>query len=155
MQTIKPIPEGYTTITPYLVVKGAAKAIDFYKKAFGAIEVMRMTDPSGKIMHAEIRISNSPIMLADEFPEMNILSPLSLGGTSISLHLYVEDVDAVANQIIAAGADILKPVTDQFYGDRTGNFLDPFGHNWHIATRKEIISPEELNDRFENLIREK
>ncbi|MBI3670701.1 MAG: VOC family protein [Acidobacteria bacterium] len=144
---VKPIPEGYHTATPYLIVKDAASAIEFYKKAFGATELMRMADPSGKVMHAEIRMGNSPIMLADEVPEMGYRSPQSLGGSPVSILLYVEDVDTVFNQAVAAGAKVQRPVEDQFYGDRSGGVTDPFGHVWHIATHKEDVSPEEMRKR--------
>jgi PhnB protein len=142
---VKPIPDGYHTATPYLIVKGAAKAIDFYKKAFGATELMRMGED--KIHHAEIRIGTSPIMLADEFPEMGAVSPESLGGSPITIMLYVENVDAVFNQAVAAGAIVERPIADQFYGDRTGGVKDPFGHKWYIATHIEDVSMEELNKR--------
>ena len=142
------IPEGYHTATPYLIVNGAAKAIEFYKQAFGATEILRMEDPkSGKIGHAEIKIGDSHIMLGDEMPEMGYSSPQSLGGTPVSIMLYVEDVDTVAAQAVAAGAQVLKPVADQFYGDRSGSFADPFGHQWHIATHIEDVTPEEVGKR--------
>ncbi len=146
---VKPIPEGYHTVTPYLIIKDAASAIEFYKKAFRATEVMRMTDPSGKVLHAEIKIGDSPIMMSDEFPEMDARSPQSFGGSPVSIHLYVEDIDTLASQAIAAGAKVLRPVQDQFYGDRSGTFADPFGHVWHISTHKEDVSPEEIRKRFE------
>ena len=142
------IPEGYHTATPYLIVNGAAKAIEFYKQAFGATEILRMEDPkSGKIGHAEIKIGDSHIMLGDEMPEMGYSSPQTLGGTPVSIMLYVEDVDTVAAQAVAAGAQVLKPVADQFYGDRSGSFADPFGHQWHIATHIEDVTPEEVGKR--------
>jgi PhnB protein len=144
---VKPIPEGYHSATPYLIVKDAARAIEFYKRAFGATELLRMAAPGGKIGHAEIKIGDSPIMLADEVPDMGALSPESLGGTPVSILLYVEDVDAVFNQAIAAGAKIQRPVKDQFYGDRTGGVTDPFGHVWYVATHKEDVSPEEMRKR--------
>ncbi len=141
---VKPIPEGYHSITPYLIIKGASAAIDFYKKAFGATELFRMPDPSGKgIAHAEIKIGDSPIMLADEQPQM-YRSPQALGGTPVSLMLYVDDVDAVFPRAVAAGAQVVKPVEDQFYGDRSGTLHDPFGHLWTIATHKKDVSPEEM-----------
>ena len=143
----KPIPEGYHTATPYLIVKDGARAIEFYKKAFGATELMRMADPSGKIGHAEIKIGDSPIMLADEVTEMGYRSPQSLGGSPVSILLYVEDVDAVFSQAVAAGAKVQRPVKDQFYGDRIGGVTDPFGHAWYIATHKEDVSPEEMRKR--------
>jgi PhnB protein len=147
MSKPKPIPEGYHTATPYLIIKDAAKAIEFYKKAFGAKEMMRMSQPDGRIGHAEIKIGDSPIMLADEFPEMGARSPQSLGGSSVSILLYVEDVDAFANQAVAAGTKVVRAVKDQFYGDRSGSFEDPFGHQWHIATHVEDVAPEEMHKR--------
>ena len=146
---MNPIPEGYHTATPYLIVKDAARAIEFYKKAFGAIELMRMTQQDGRIGHAEIKIGDSPIMLADEFPEMGARSPEALGGSPVSVLLYVQDVDAVFNQAVAAGAKVTRPVKDQFYGDRSGGVTDPFGHQWHIATHKEDVTPEEMKRRQE------
>ncbi len=143
----KPIPDGYSAATPYLCVKGAAAAIEFYKKAFGATESMRLGMPGGKIGHAEIKIGKAPIMLADEFPEMSVVSPQTLGGSPVTIHLYVEDVDAIAGQAVAAGAKVLRPVEDQFYGDRAGKLEDPFGHVWWIATHKEDVSPEEMQKR--------
>ncbi len=144
----KPIPEGYHTITPYLIINGAADAIEFYKKAFGATELFRMGGPGGRVMHAEMKIGDSPFMLADEFPEMGYRSPKSLGGTPVSLMLYVEDVDALAAQATAAGAKVMRPVQDQFYGDRSGTFVDPFGHVWTISTHKEDVSMEEMKRRM-------
>jgi PhnB protein len=144
---VKPIPEGYQTATPYLIIKDATRAIEFYKKAFGATELMCRADPSGRIGHAEIRIGNSPIMLADEAPEMGYRSPQSLGSSPVSILLYVEDVDAVFSQAVAAGAKVERPVKDQFYGDRSGGVTDPFGHVWHIATHIEDVAPEELRKR--------
>jgi PhnB protein len=150
----KPIPEGYHTATPYLIVKDAAKAIDFYKKAFGATELFRLADPSGKVGHAEIKIGDSPIMLADEFPGMGARGPESFGGSPVSICLYVEDVDALARQAVAAGAKEIRPVKDQFYGDRSGTFTDPFGHTWTIATHKEDVSPREISRRFEEFLKQ-
>jgi PhnB protein len=146
---VKPIPEGYHSITPYLIVGGAAGAIEFYKKAFGAAELMRMAAPGGRVGHAEVRIGDSRIMLADEFPDMNARSPKAFGGSPVSLHLYVEDVDATVRQAIAAGAKELRPVKDQFYGDRLGSVEDPFGHVWHVSTHKEDVPPDELKRRAE------
>jgi len=140
---VKPIPEGYHTVTPYLIIKGATDAIDFYKTAFGAKELFRM-DHDGKIGHAEIKIGDSPIMLADESPEMGHKSPQTLGGSPISILLYVEDVDALFNQAVAAGRKVDRPLEDKFYGDRGGSLTDPFGHIWHIATHKEDVTPEEM-----------
>jgi PhnB protein len=147
MSTVKPIPEGYHTATPYLIVQGGAKAIEFYKNAFGATEILRMAQPDGKIGHAEIKIGDSTIMLADESPERGSRSPQSLGGTPVSILLYVEKVDAVTQQAVAAGAKVVRPVANQFYGDRTGTVQDPFGHQWHIATHVEDVAPEELKRR--------
>jgi PhnB protein len=145
--TVKPIPEGYHSITPYLCVAGAADAIEFYKKAFGATELMRMPTPEGKIGHAEIRIGDSPIMLADEFPEMNFRSPKTLGGCPTALMIYVEDVDAVAKRAVQQGAKLVRPVEDKFYGDRSGTLEDPFGHTWHVSTHVEDVAPEEMERR--------
>jgi PhnB protein len=145
---VKSIPDGYHTVTPYLIVKGAAKALDFYKRAFSATELMRLADPrSSNIGHAEIKIGDSTIMLADEYPDMGFRSPQSLGGTPVSIMLYVADVDAVAKQALAAGAKELRAVKDQFYGDRSGTFEDPFGHVWTIATHTEDLTPDEIQRR--------
>ena len=144
---VKPIPEGYHSVTPYLIVKGAAKAIEFYKQAFGAKETFRMPQPDGKIGHAEIQIGDSRIMLADEFPERNFRGPESLGGTPVMIHLYIDDVDAVAKRAVTAGAKELRPVQNQFYGDRSGMFADPFGHQWNISTHVEDLSAEEVGKR--------
>ena len=152
---VKPIPDGYHTATPYLVLDGAAKAIEFYKQAFGAEELFRMADPSGRIGHAEIKIGDSPIMLADEHPEMGYKGPKSLGGSPMSLMLYVRDVDAVAAQAVAAGATVVRPVQNQFYGDRSGTFVDPFGHVWTVATHVEDLSPEEIGRRAKEAMQQK
>jgi len=144
----KPIPDGYHTVTPYLIVQGAARAIKFYEEAFDATELFRMADPSGKVGHAEISIGDSLIMLADEHPEMGFRSPLSLGGSPVGIHLYVKDVDSLVSQAVAAGAKVLRAVQDQFYGDRSGTLVDPFGHVWTVATHKEDVSPEEIEKRF-------
>ena len=146
---VKPIPEGYHTATPYLFVKDAAGAIEFYKTAFKAKEVMRVPGPGGRVGHAEIKIGDSPIMLAEENPEMGARGPKTLGGSPLMLHLYVKDVDAVVEQAAAAGAKIIRPVADQFYGDRAGGLEDPFGHLWHVASRKENVPPKELRKRAE------
>ena len=143
----KPIPDGYHSVTPYLIINGASAALDYYKRAFGATELFRMPAPEGKIGHAEIKIGDSPIMLADEFPEMGYKSPQSLGGSPVSIMIYVEDVDAVFKQAIAAGGKEQRPVKDQFYGDRSGTVEDPFGHVWHVATHKEDVSSEEMERR--------
>jgi PhnB protein len=144
---VKPIPDGYHSVTPYLIVADAPRALDFYKAAFGATELMRMTQPDGRVGHAEIRIGDSPVMLADEFPEIGARSPQAIGGTPVSLMVYVPDVDAVVAQAVAAGAKVTRPVADQFYGDRIGGVADPFGHSWFIATHKEDVPQEELERR--------
>jgi PhnB protein len=143
----KPIPEGYHSVTPYLIISGAADAIEFYKKAFGATELFRFPAPDGKIGHAEIKIGDSPIMLADEFAEMGYKSPQTLGGSPVSIMIYVADVDTVFNQAVAAGGKVQRPVKDQFYGDRSGTLEDPFGHVWHVTTHKEDVSVEEMERR--------
>jgi PhnB protein len=145
----KPIPEGYHSVTPYLVVSGAAKALDYYQKAFGAKEKFRMPGPEGKIMHAEIQIGDSVVMLADEFPQMGAKSPQSIGGTPVGICLYVENVDAVFKQALTAGGKEERPVMDQFYGDRSGTLIDPFGHKWTVATHKEDLTPQQIGERFE------
>ncbi len=151
MAKVKPIPEGYHSITPYLVVKGASKAIDFYKKAFGATELFRMDSPNGAVAHAELQIGDSRLMLADETPQMGYSAPLPNSRTPVGLMIYVDDVDKVAAQAIAAGIQTERPVEDQFYGDRSGNFVDPFGHRWTIATHKEDVSKEEIDRRMSKL----
>jgi PhnB protein len=143
----RPIPEGYHSVTPYLIVTGAASAIEFYKHAFGAKELMRIPHPDGRVGHAELQIGDSRIMLADEFPEMGVRSPMTLGGTPVGIQLYVDDVDAVTTRALAAGAKTLRPVKDQFYGDRSGTLSDPFGHQWTISTHKEDVSLEEMQRR--------
>jgi len=144
---VKPIPDGYHSVTPYMIVKGAAKAIDFYKNAFGATELMRFPGPNNTVMHAEIKIGDSVVMLADEHESGPYRSPIAVGGTPISLMVYVEDVDTVFNQAVSLGAKSTREVEDQFYGDRSGNLTDPFGHVWHIATHIEDVAPEELRKR--------
>ena len=146
---VKPIPEGFEGATPYLIVKGAANALDFYKKAFGATEIMRIPAPGGKVGHAEIKIGNAIIMLADEFPEMNHRSPQSLGGTPVSILVYVQDVDAFVKRAAAAGAKVVMQVETKFYGDRSGSLEDPFGHQWHFATHVEDVPPDEMAKRAE------
>ena len=146
---VQPIPAGYHTVTPYLIINGAADALAFYQQAFGAMELFRMPTPDGKIGHAEIKIGDSPIMLADESLEMGSRSPQSYGGSPVTIMLYVEDVDTVVNRAVFAGATLQRPVKDQFYGDRSGSVKDPFGHEWHIATHTEDVSPDEMNRRLE------
>ena len=143
----KPIPDGYPRVTPYLIVDGGSAAIDFYTSVLGAKERMRMGGPDGRVGHAELEIGDSLIMLADEFPDMGALSPKSVGGTPVTIHLYVEDVDATFAQALEAGATSTRDVEDKFYGDRGGEFLDPFGHRWSLATHVEDISPEEMEKR--------
>jgi PhnB protein len=147
MAGVKPIPDGYHTIIPYLSIKGAAAAIDFYKNAFGATESMRLAQPDGRIGHAELQIGDSRVMLADEFPDMDFRSPLAMGGSPVHLHMYVPDVDAVVVRALAAGATLERPVENQFYGDRTGTIADPYGHVWHVATHMEDVPPDELRRR--------
>jgi len=146
---VNPVPRA----TPYLCCKDAARAIEFYKKAFGATEAIRLSEPGGRIGHAEIRIGDAPIMLSDEYPEMDVRSPESLGGSPVLIHLYVDDVDALTSQAVAAGAKLLRPVADQFYGDRSGALTDPFGHRWMIATRKEDASAAEMQKRYDALMK--
>ena len=144
---VKAIPEGYHTVTPYLIFTGASEAIAFYKKALGAEEVMRLGGPGGRIGHAEIKIGDSRVMLADEHPEIGALSPKTVGGSPVSIHLYVEDVDRAVQRAVAAGAKLVRPVADQFYGDRTCGIEDPFGYRWFIATRQEDLTSEEIRRR--------
>ncbi len=151
---VKPIPEGSHTLTPHLVIKGAAQAMEFYKKAFGAVEVCRMPMPDGAIMHAAMRIGDSEFMLVDEFPEMGCRGPLSLGGTPVTVHMYVEDADAVFNQAVAAGASVRMPLADMFWGDRYGKLADPFGHEWSIATHLEDLTPEQIGQRAQECMRD-
>ena len=151
---VSPIPEGYHSVTPYLVMKNAAAAIEFYKKAFGAVELLRMAGPGGKIGHAEINIGDSPVMLADEYPDMGIKGPESLGGTPVSLMIYVDDVDKIYPQAIAAGGKEVRPLQNQFYGDRSGTLTDPFGHVWTISTHVEDVPEEELAKRAESAMNE-
>ena len=151
---VSPIPEGYHSVTPYLVMKNAATAIEFYKKAFGAVELLRMAAPGGKIGHAEIKIGDSPVMLADEYPDMGFKGPESLGGTPVSLMIYVDDVDKIYPQAIAAGGKEVRPLQNQFYGDRSGTLTDPFGHVWTISTHVEDVPEEELAKRGEAAMKE-
>ena len=141
---VRPIPEGYSSVTPYLIVSSAARAIDYYKLAFGATELMRFEGPGGMIAHAELQIGNARIMLGDGAPQMGHKSPESLGGSGTGLMLYVEDVDTVFTRAVNAGAEVTRPLQNQFYGDRSGNLTDPFGHRWTIATHVEDVSEEEM-----------
>jgi PhnB protein len=147
--SVSAIPAGYHSVTPYLLIRGAADAMAFYQRAFGAVEVMRLQGPDGKIGHAEIRIGDSHVMLADEHPEMDFLGPQTRGGTTVSLLIYVPNVDEVFAQAINAGATELRPLCDQFYGDRSGTVTDPWGHVWSIATHIEDLAPEEIHRRFQ------
>ena len=152
---VKPIPEGYHSVTPYLAIAGASAAIEFYKKAFGAKELYRLPLSVNRIGHAELQIGDSRIMLADESPEMEAYGPKALGGSPVGLAVYVENVDAVFNQAVQAGARVLRPLRDQFYGDRSGSLEDPFGHKWTLATHIEDVSPDEMLKRMQNMEREK
>jgi PhnB protein len=153
METAHPIPDDRPALTPYVIVKDAAKAIDFYQRAFGATEVFRLIEPeSSRIGHAELRIGGALLMLADEWPDFGALSPTSIGGSPVSLHLYVDDVDGFVQRATSAGATILRAIRNEFYGDRTGTVADPFGHQWHIATRKEEVSPQEMQKRWNAMV---
>jgi PhnB protein len=147
MANVNPIPEGYPRVSPYLIVDGAAAAIDFYSSVLDATERMRMPDRDDKIGHAELQIGDSIVMLADEYPEMGLKGPKSLGGTPVTMSVYVEDVDGVFDRAVKAGATSLRPVEDQFYGDRAGQFEDPFGHRWSVASHVEDVPPEEMAER--------
>jgi PhnB protein len=150
---VLPIPKGYHAVTAYLSVQNAARALDFYKRAFGAKELMRMPMPDGKLGHAEIKVGDSHVMLADEMPNMGFLSPQSRGGTTVQLHLYVRDVDATVQQAVAAGGKLTRPIEDKFYGDRAGTVEDPYGHVWYIATHKEDVPPKEMKRRMDEMAR--
>lgn len=151
----KPIPQGFRSVTPYLTLNDAARAIDFYKRAFGAQEVMRMDGPDGKLGHAEIKIGDSIIMLGDEMPGTGCQSPKSVGSTTGGIFLYVENADATFNQAVAAGAHVESPLTDMYWGDRYGRLKDPFGHSWSVATHKEDVAPAELQRRMQEAISKK
>lgn len=148
-KSVKPQPERLHSVTPYLAIRDAARALEFYKQAFGATELFRLPMPDGRIGHAEMRLGDSVVMLADEFPEFGVRSPETLGGSPVSLHFYVEDVDAFFRKALAIGAREREPVTDRFYGDRSGQLEDPFGHRWWISTHKEDVAPEELQRRLQ------
>ena len=151
---VQPIPSGYHTVTPYLIVHDAKAALEFYQKAFGADQVLRLDAPDGKIAHAEVKIGDSHVMFADEHPEMGAISPKTLGGAGVNLLIYCEDVDTQFQQAIDAGATQRRPVQDQFYGDRAGTLEDPFGHKWSIATHKEDLTPEEIDARFAEMMQQ-
>jgi PhnB protein len=148
MSNVKAIPDGYHNVTPYLYVRAAALAMEFYKTVFGATEILRLPGPDGRIMHAELRMGDSVVMLADENPPMGIMSPQTLGGHSIGMHLYVNEVDAVVQKALDNGAKLLRPTKDQFYGDRSGTVLDPFGHLWTVSTHVEDVPPAEMKKRM-------
>ncbi len=148
-EKLKPIPEGPRAVTPYLTVTGAAKALEFYKNAFGAVETLRLVGPDDRVGHAEIEINGTPIMLSEEYPEMDVRSPTTLGGSPVGIHLMVEDSDAVFNRAVKLGATAVRPVENQFYGERSGKLKDPFGHIWYISTKTEEISNEEMVRRAE------
>lgn len=150
----KRVPQGFQTVTPYLCCDDAMRAIEFYKRAFGASEIMSLTEPNGRVGHAEIRIGDAIIMLADESPEGDARSPHSLGGSPVKIHLYVDDADTVANRAVAAGARLLRAVSDQFYGDRSGQLLDPAGHVWIIATHREDVPGDEIRKRYNALLKQ-
>ncbi len=149
MPQVKPVPEGMHTVTPHLVCAGAAEAIEFYKKAFGAVEMARLPGPQGKLAHAMIRIGDSVVMLVDEFPEMGALSPSSLKGSPVTIHLYVDNVDATVERAVKAGAKITMPVADQFWGDRYGQLVDPFGHRWSVGTHVRDVSMQEMRQAMQ------
>lgn len=151
---VKPIPDGFHTITPYLIVKDAAAALAFYKQALGAEEILRMKGPDGSVMHAEIKVGDSPIMIGQECPHMGARSAETLGATPVGLCLYVKDCDAAFKQAVSAGAKALRPVMDQFYGDRSGTVTDPFGHQWTIGTHKEDLTPAQLQQRCDEFMKQ-
>lgn len=146
MTQVKPIPDGYHTVTPYLSIQGASEAIDFYQRAFGATEILRLPDGKGRVAHAELQIGDSRVMLADENTEHESLSPRHYGGTPVTLCVYVKDVDAVFARAVEAGAKVVRPLADQFYGDRTGGVEDPYGHRWFLMTHIKDVSPEEMQE---------
>jgi PhnB protein len=150
---VKPIPDGYHSVTPYLIIKGSGDAIEFYKKAFNARERLRVPGPGGKVMHAEIEIGDSVVMMGEETPEMGALSPATIGGTPVSIHLYVNEVDKMFAQALAAGGKQERPLQNQFYGDRSGGLVDPFGHKWHLSQHIEDVSPEEIDRRMKEMMK--
>ncbi|HUI26779.1 MAG TPA: VOC family protein [Candidatus Kryptonia bacterium] len=150
----KPIPDGFHGATPYLCCRDAGKAIEFYKRAFGATEVIRLAEPGGRIGHAEIKIGDAVIMISDEYPDVGATSPQALGGSAVTIHLYVPDVDAQVRRAVAVGATVQRPPEDQFYGDRSGTLTDPYGHRWMLATRIEDVSAEEMQQRYDALMKQ-
>ena len=151
---VNPVPDGYPVVTPYLCVNGAADAIDFYKDIFGAQERMRMPQPDGTIGHAELQIRDSVVMLSDEFPDMGAISPKSLGGTPVTLNVYVDNVDDVVDRAVAKGATLLQPIENRFYGDRSGQIVDPWGHKWSVSTHVEDVPPDEMERRAAEMMGE-
>ena len=151
---VKPIPEGYSVVMPYLCVDGASEAIEFYKAIFGAVETVRMPQPDGTVGHAELTFGDSVVMLSDEFPDMGVLSPKSIGGTPVTLNVYVDDADDVVNRAVSSGATVVQPIENRFYGDRAGQILDPWGHRWNVATHVEDVSPEEMQRRLAEMATE-
>lgn len=153
MQNTQPIPSDQPALSPYLVVKGAPQAIRFYTEVFGAKELFRLCEPNGKVGHAELELAGSRILLAEEYPDFGAISPVTLGGTAVALHLYVANVDELVARAEKAGATVLRAVKDEFYGDRTGTIADPFGHKWHLASRKEDVSPQEMQKRMDAMFK--
>jgi PhnB protein len=151
MAKVDPVPKGFHSVTPYLTVKGAAAALDFYARAFGAVELYRLVGPDGRIGHAELRIGDSVLMLSDEYPDFGALGPVAIGGTPVKLQIYVPDADAAVARAVAAGATLLRPVQDQFHGSRSGMVADPFGHGWFIATQTEEVEPAEMQRRWDRM----
>lgn len=150
----KPASVPQPAVTPYLTVKGAADAIEYYKKVFGATETMRLAELDGRVGHAEMTISGSPIMISDEYPDLDVLGPQSRGGTTVGIHIYVEDADEVFSRAVAEGAKVISPVKDEFYGDRSGKLADPFGHVWYVSTRKEDLTTDEMTKRYDDLMKQ-
>ena len=149
----KPIPDGYHSVTPYLICRNAAQAIAFYEKAFGATEKFRLTEPSGRVGHAELDFGGTTLMLSDEFPEFGVHGPKTVGGTTLTIHLHVDDADATIARAVAAGATLVRPAQDQFYGERSGTVRDPFGHEWGIGHSIEALAPEEMQRRYTELLK--
>ena len=150
---VQPIPAGYAGVTSYLIIRHAARAIEFYKQAFGATEKFRLTEPSGRIGHAELDFGGTTLMLSDEFPEFGIKGPRSIGGTSLTLHLHVDDADALIARAVAAGATVVRPAQDQFYGERSGTVRDPFGHEWNVGHQIETVSTDEMQRRYTQMMK--
>lgn len=151
-KSVPPVPPGYQTITPYLLIRGASDAIAWYVRCFGAVEIFRLTDSENRVSHAEIRIGTSVLLLADEHPELGFLSPASRGGTTVSMVIYVDDADGIFHRAIENGATELQPLCDQFYGDRSGTVTDPWGHVWTVATHQEDLTPDEIRSRYQDML---